>query len=50
MSHLEESIAVLATRGVATGPIEQVGGAGRKAIANDPDGNSIALIEVAGAQ
>lgn len=48
--HLEESIAALATRGVASGPIERVGDAGRKAIAVDPDGNSIALIEVGGAQ
>lgn len=47
---LEESIAALATRNVATGPIERVGDAGRKAIVVDPDNNSIALIEVVGAQ
>lgn len=32
----------------AAGPIEQVGDAGRKAVVIDPDGNSIALIEVTG--
>ncbi|MGH9292828.1 MAG: VOC family protein [Acidimicrobiales bacterium] len=47
---LEETIAGLATRGVTTRPIERVGDAGRKAIAIDPDGNSITLIEVGGAR
>lgn len=47
---LEAAMAKLAARGVATGPAERMGEAGAKAIARDPDGNSIALIEVPGAQ
>ncbi len=43
---LERSVIALAVRGVRAGPIEAVGTAGRKAVANDPDGNQVALIEV----
>ena len=35
-------------RGVSAASVEQVGDAARKATVHDPDGNSIALIEVAG--
>jgi predicted enzyme related to lactoylglutathione lyase len=45
---IEEATAALHARGVATGPIEPEGNAGRKALVRDPDGNSIAIIEVAG--
>jgi hypothetical protein len=45
---IEEAASVLAARGVAAGPIEPEGDAGRKAIVLDPDGNSLAIIEVAG--
>jgi len=37
----------LASRDIAIESIEPVGDAGRKASTEDPDGNSIALIEVA---
>jgi predicted enzyme related to lactoylglutathione lyase len=47
VSDIAEAMATLAARGVATGPIEQQGTAGRKALVRDPDGNSIAIIEVA---
>jgi len=47
VSNIEEAIAELEARGVATGPIEQEGQAGRKALVRDPDGNSIAILEVA---
>ncbi len=43
---IEEAVSVLAARGVTTGPIQPQGNAGRKAIVADPDGNSIAIIEV----
>src|SRR5262249_43331947 len=45
---IEEAASALAARGVPTGPIEREGEAGRKAVALDPDGNSIAIIEVTG--
>jgi predicted enzyme related to lactoylglutathione lyase len=43
---LDTAVRDLAARDILTGPIEVVGAAGRKAIATDPDGNEIALIEV----
>jgi predicted enzyme related to lactoylglutathione lyase len=48
VSDIEEATSALAARGVATGPIEPEGDAGRKAVVLDPDGNSIAIIEVTG--
>jgi predicted enzyme related to lactoylglutathione lyase len=46
---IETAVADLGSRGVAVGAIESEGDAGRKAVARDPDGNTIALLEVAGA-
>src|SRR5262245_13882674 len=48
VSDIESATAAVAARGVEIGPIEPEGDAGRKAIALDPDGNSIAIIEVSG--
>ena len=45
---LDEAVADLARRGIVGGPAEQVGDAGRKATVTDPDGNSIALLQVDG--
>jgi predicted enzyme related to lactoylglutathione lyase len=45
---IEEATSALEARGVRIGPTEPEGDAGRKAVALDPDGNSIAIIEVAG--
>ncbi len=45
---VEVVTAALGARGVTTGPVEPEGDAGRKAVVRDPDGNSIAIIEVAG--
>jgi len=45
---IETATSALRARGVATGTIEREGDAGRKALVRDPDGNSIAIIEVAG--
>ena len=47
VSDLDQFVADLADRGISVGPIEAVGGAGRKAVAVDLDGNVISWIEVA---
>ena len=47
VSDIETANSALEARGVATGPIEQEGEAGLKALVRDPDGNWIAIIEVA---
>jgi predicted enzyme related to lactoylglutathione lyase len=46
VSGIEDATSALKARGVATGPIRPEGDAGRKALVFDPDGNSIAIIEV----
>jgi hypothetical protein len=48
VSDIEEATFALKARDVACGPIEPEGDAGRKAVVLDPDGDSIAIIEVAG--
>jgi hypothetical protein len=48
VADLEATVAALAGRGIVTGPIEPQGDAARKAIVVDPDGNTLALIEVTG--
>jgi predicted enzyme related to lactoylglutathione lyase len=45
---IDEAVAGLRARGVSTGPIEPQGETARKAIALDPDANSIAIIQVVG--
>jgi glyoxylase I family protein len=45
---LEAAVAELAARDVVAGPIESEDDAGRKSIVIDPDGNSLALVEVTG--
>ncbi len=47
VSDLDQFVADLAGRGIATGPIDAVGDAGRKAEVVDADGNVISLIQVA---
>lgn len=47
VASLDEAVAEATARGIAIGPIEAVGDAGRKASTEDPDGNSVALVEVA---
>jgi predicted enzyme related to lactoylglutathione lyase len=47
---LDQTISGLARRGVSTGPIQREGEAGRKSVVLDPDGNSIAIIEVSGSK
>jgi len=47
VTDLDTEVAALADRDIALGSIEPVGDVGRKATTEDPDGNSIALIQVA---
>jgi glyoxylase I family protein len=46
VADIEETTSALEARGVAVGPIGPEGEAGLKAVVLDPDGNSIAIIEV----
>src|SRR5262249_7259945 len=48
VSEIEQAASALAARGVTTGPIGREGESGREAVPLDPDGNSIAIIEVTG--
>src|SRR5271157_2340895 len=45
---LDATLAELGRRGLSPQTVEEVGDAGRKATLLDPDGNSVAIIEVAG--
>jgi glyoxylase I family protein len=47
VADLDRAVREVTARGIAVGPTEDVGGAGRKATMLDPDGNLIALIHVA---
>jgi hypothetical protein len=44
---LERTVAEFERRGIACGPIEIVGNAGRKSVVRDPDGNTLNFIQVA---
>ena len=48
VADLEATVTGLAARGIIADPIEPEGDAARKAIVVDPDGNTLALIEVTG--
>ena len=43
---LDQALAEITGRGVAAGPPQPVGDAGRKGVVTDPDGNTLAFIEV----
>ncbi len=45
VDNLEDHVAQLAGRGIVTGAIETVPGLYRKALINDPEGNSVTLGE-----
>src|SRR4051812_11191405 len=49
VSDLDETITDLEARGISSGRVEQVGDAGRKSVVTDPDGNSVAFIQIAAA-
>jgi catechol 2,3-dioxygenase-like lactoylglutathione lyase family enzyme len=46
VADLRATVTAVAAAGVAVGPVGPVGDAGLKAVATDPDGNEVALIEV----
>ena len=46
VTNLDETVTDLAGRGICLGPIHAVGDAARKAKGQDPDGNSVDVIEV----
>jgi hypothetical protein len=48
VSDLDVVVAELESRGVDAGPIEVIPDAGRKATWRDPDGNTVAFVEVLG--
>jgi len=43
---IDDAVSVLEARSLAIGPIEPQGATAKKAVAQDPDGNVIALIQV----
>jgi glyoxylase I family protein len=49
VTNIENATSALEARGVRTGPITPEGDAGRKSVVLDPDGNSIAMLQVAAA-
>ena len=48
VADIEEATTQLAGRGIATGPIQREGDSARKTITQDPDGNTLSIIEVRG--
>jgi predicted enzyme related to lactoylglutathione lyase len=46
VSDIEAATSALEEQGIAIGPITPEGDSGRKAVAVDPDGNSVAIIQV----
>jgi predicted enzyme related to lactoylglutathione lyase len=43
---LDTERARIAALGILVGPVEQVGGAGRKCVITDPDGNSVSMVQL----
>src|SRR5438105_4506675 len=43
---LGASLAGIAARGIVTAAIEEIPGAGRKAVITDPDGNAVSIVEI----
>jgi hypothetical protein len=43
---LHATLAKLAERGITTGAIEEIPGAGRKCVIPDPDGNAVSVLEI----
>jgi predicted enzyme related to lactoylglutathione lyase len=46
VADLGASLAEIAGRGIVAGAIEEIPGAGRKAVITDPDGNAVSLVEI----
>ena len=47
---LEATLAELLARGIEAGRIDEISGAGRKAVFADPDGNTVAIVELIATQ
>ena len=45
---LDASLSQLAARGLEGAPVAAVGTAGRRSVQTDPDGNTVALVEISG--
>ena len=43
---LDATLSEIAGRGIATGAIEEIPGAGRKSVITDPDGNALSVVEI----
>jgi predicted enzyme related to lactoylglutathione lyase len=50
VADLDQAIADIAARGIAGGPVEIIGDAGRKATFTDAEGNAVSFIEVTSAR
>jgi predicted enzyme related to lactoylglutathione lyase len=46
VSDLDKTVAETGNRGIISGPVEIIGGSGRKASVTDADGNTVSFIEV----
>lgn len=46
VTDLDARIAAIAARGIAPGPVEVVGEAGRKCVITDPDGNEVEIVQL----
>jgi predicted enzyme related to lactoylglutathione lyase len=49
VADLDQAVADIAARGITGGPVEIIGGAGRKATFTDAEGNAVSVIEVTSA-
>jgi predicted enzyme related to lactoylglutathione lyase len=50
VADLDQAVADIAARGIAGGPVEIIGDAGRKATFTDAEGNALSFIEVTSAR
>ena len=46
VTDLGATLAEIAGRGIVSGAIEEIPGAGRKAVITDPDGNAVSILEI----
>lgn len=46
VDNLEGHLSEIATRGIVTGEVQQIPGAGRKSVVTDPDGNAISFVAI----
>ncbi|MDQ2744106.1 MAG: VOC family protein [Chloroflexota bacterium] len=46
VDNLDTTLTEIAGRGISTGAIEEIAGAGRKSVITDPDGNALSMLEI----